>query len=57
MIYHSSHSDDSLWYLILRGKQKKKLKHPNTKLCFKETKELLETYSEEKHTFEQEGLG
>ena len=39
MIYHSIHSDDYLWYLILRGKQKfsthkKKEKtktHPNTK--------------------------
>ena len=35
MIYHSMFSDDYLWYLILREKQKEKLKkntiHPNTK--------------------------
>ena len=32
MIYHSKHSDDFLWHLILRGKQKEKTKrHPNTK--------------------------
>ena len=27
MIYHSTHSDDYLWYLILREKKEKKLKH------------------------------
>ena len=26
MIYHSTHSDDYLWYLILREEQKKKKK-------------------------------
>ena len=31
MIYHSIQSDESLLYLILRGKKRKKLKHPNTK--------------------------
>ena len=33
MIYHSTQSDDYLWYLILRGKRKKKTKtHPNKKV-------------------------
>ena len=31
MIYHSTHSDDYLWYPILRGKLKKTETHPNTK--------------------------
>ena len=30
MIYYSTHSDDYLYYLILRGKQKQTKTHPNT---------------------------
>ena len=32
MIYHSTQSDDYMWYLFLRGKKGKKLKHTNTKI-------------------------
>ena len=38
MIYHSTHSDDYLWYLILRGKQK------NEKKNWSEQKILLSVY-------------
>ena len=32
MVHHSTQSDDYLWYLILRGKQRKKTKtHRNTR--------------------------
>ena len=46
MIYHSTHSDDYLWYLILIGKQIKT--HPNTKflLFFK----LSEQYQKNIHS-------
>ena len=32
MIYHSTHTDDKLWYLIFRGQQKEKEKLKHTKI-------------------------
>ena len=42
MIYHSTHSDDYLWYLILRGKQKNEKKNwSEQKFCSLFTKEQM----------------
>ena len=42
MIYHSVHSDDLLWYLILRGKYKKTNAQLKTKFpIFSSQKKIL----------------
>ena len=52
MIYHSTQSDDYLWYLILRGKQKEKTTtHPNTQktnLVYTNTPEYTKTKNQNK---------
>ena len=42
--YHSTHSDDHLWYLILRAKQKKKKKRSYTRINGRNNNYILEFF-------------
>ena len=52
MMYHSTHSDNYLWYLILRGKNKKTKKKPEYKVLahFLNGRNESENFNEAKET-------